>query len=57
MKSLQRQNVELEKKLARVETQRSAQNKNNKKNHRQTTSACDERLSIQPCYVKELETQ
>ena len=56
VKTLQRQNVELEKKLARVQAQRSAQDKNSKKYQRQRTGTSEER-SIEPYYVEELETQ
>ena len=53
VKALQRQNVELEKKLARVQAQRSAQDK---KHQRQRTGTSEER-STEPYYVEELETQ
>ncbi|XP_028399213.1 coiled-coil domain-containing protein 13-like [Dendronephthya gigantea] len=56
VKSLQRQNVELEKKLARLHAQRSAQDKNGKKHHRSRTGTSDERPT-EPYYVEELETQ
>ena len=53
VKTLQRQNVELEKKLARVQAQRSAQDK---KHQRQRTGTSEEK-STEPYYVEELETQ
>jgi hypothetical protein len=56
VKTLQRQNVELEKRLARVQAQRSAQDKNSKKYQRQRTGTSEER-STEPYYVEELETQ
>ena len=45
--------MELEKKLARVQAQRSAQDK---KHQRQRTGTSEER-STEPYYVEELETQ
>lgn len=56
VKCLQRQNVELEKKLARLHAQRSAQDKNSKKHQRSRTGTSEERPN-EPYYVEELETQ
>ena len=56
VKTLQRRNVELEKKLARAQERRSAQDAKSKKYQRQRTGTSEER-SIEPYYVEELETQ
>lgn len=56
VKTLQRRNVELEKKLARVQTQRSLHDRNSKKYQIQRTSTSEERTT-RPYYIEELETQ